>query len=179
MSFKTTGLALKMHIISLIHPEKSIRMMKFFTPLFLILFLMTGVGQAFGENLIKYRSKLNVKFTDFSSVDFKPLYQPGNPFDKISQVWKLQLDVNKRAGNQGWMRTKPPLYFGSIPEVMLKYQPDTVVQWGHTLRDLILLMRIDVKADNLTRQDISPRHENNNIFLANLNFSFLVDFWFK
>ncbi len=179
MNFKITGLALKMHIISLIHLEKSIHMMKFFTPLFFILFLMTGVGQAFGENLIKYPSKLNVKFADFSSIDFKPLYQPVNPFEKISQVWKLQLDMNKRADHQRWMGTKPILHFGSIPDVMLKYQPDTVVQWGHTLRDLILLMRIDVKADNLTRQDISPRHENNNFFLAKLNFSFLVDFWFK
>ncbi len=168
-----------MQITSLIHPEKSILMMKFFTPLFLILLLMTGVGQAFGENLIKYPHKLDVKFIDFSSVDFKPLYQPGNPFEKISQVWKLQLDMNKRADNQRWMGTKPILHFGSIPEVMLKYQPDTVVQWGHTLRDLILLMRIDVKADNFTRLDISSRHENNNFLLSNLNFNFLVDFWFK
>jgi hypothetical protein len=161
------------------HPEKGNQMMKFFTPLFLFLLLMTGVGQAFGENLIKYPEKLDIKLIDLSRVDFRSLYHPVYRLDKISQVWKLHLDMNKGAENQGQMGTKPILNFGSIPEVMFKYQPDTVVQWGHTLRDLILLMRIDVKADNLPRLDMSPRHENNNFFLANLNFNFLVDFWFK
>ena len=71
-------------------------MKKFFTPFFLILLMIAGAGQAFGENPIKYLGKLDIKFVDLLSVDFMSLYNPVDTLGKVSQIWKLQLEMDKR-----------------------------------------------------------------------------------
>lgn len=54
---------------------------------------------------------------------------------KLSQKWKFQLDMDHMIKNQRWSGPRPILNLGSVPEVLLKYQPDTVLQWGYTFAD--------------------------------------------
>jgi hypothetical protein len=61
----------------------------------------------------------------------------------------------------------------------LKYQSDAVLQWGYTLHDSILLLRIGVKAEDLKHIDFQTRRENNDLLNLHLNFNFLIDFWFR
>jgi hypothetical protein len=154
-------------------------MKNLFTPIFLILLLIAGAGQAFGENPIKYPGKLDIKFMDFRSVDFISLYNPVDTLSKVSQIWKLQLQMDKRIENQDWSGPRPMLNLGSIPEVLLKYQSDTVLQWGYSFKDLILLLRFGVKAEDFNYLDFQTRRENNTLLNVDLNFNFLIDFWFK
>ncbi len=141
--------------------------------------MIAGAGQAFGENPIKYLGKLDIKFIDFLSVDFMSLYNPVDTLGKVSQIWKLQLEMDKRIEKQDWSGPRPMLNLGSIPEVLLKYQSDTVLQWGYSFKDLILLLRFGVKAEDFNYLDFQTRRENNTLLNVNLNFNFLIDFWFK
>ena len=152
-------------------------MKKLFTPIFLVLLLTVGADQAFGENPIKYPGKLDIKFTDFRSLDFMSLYNPVNTLGKVSQIMRFQLEMDKRIENQAWAGPRPMLNLGSIPEVLLRYQSDTVLQWGYTFKDSILLLRFGVKAEDFNYLDFQPRPENSSPFHLNLNF--LIDFWFK
>lgn len=154
-------------------------MKRLFTPLFVILLLFTVAGKAFGENPKNYSGKLDIKFIDFLGADFKFLYNSIEPFSKVSQIWKLQPDNNQGTENRKRAGTKPILTLGSIPEALLKYQSDAVLQWGYTLHDSILLLRIGVKAEDLKYIDFQPRRENNDLLNLHLNFNFLIDFWFK
>lgn len=154
-------------------------MKKFFTPIFLILLLTVGAGQAFAENPIKYPGKLDIKFIDFRSLDFMSLYNPVDTVAKVSQIMRLQLEMDKRIENQNWSGPRPMLNLGSIPEVLLRYQSDTVLQWGYSFKDLILLLKFGVKAEDFNYLDLQTRRENNYLLNVNLNFNFLIDFWFK
>ena len=153
-------------------------MKKFFTPIFTILLLIAGAEQTFGENPLNYPRKLDIRFIDFLSVNFVSPYNPVDTFDKVSQIWKLQSE-NIKIESQDWSRGRPILNLGSVPEVLLKYQSDTVLQWGYSFRDLFLLLRIGVKAEDFNYLDLQPRREINYPFNLNLNFNFLIDFWFK
>jgi hypothetical protein len=154
-------------------------MKKLFTPLFLILLFVFGAGQAFGENPIKYPGQLDIKFVDLLSVDFMSLYNPADTLSKVSQIMRLQLEMDKRIENQDWSGPRPMLNLGSIPEVLLRYQSDTLLQWGYSFKDLILLLRFGVKAEDFKYLDFQTRQENNYLLNVNLNFNFLIDFWFK
>jgi len=154
-------------------------MKKLFTPLFLILLFVFGAGQAFGENPIKYPGKLDIKFIDFRSLDFTSLYNPVDTVSKVSKIMRLQLEMDKRIENQDWSGPRPVLNLGSIPEVLLRYQSDTVLQWGYSFKDLLLLLRFGVKAEDFNYLDFQTRRENNTLLNVNLNFNFLIDFWFK
>jgi hypothetical protein len=154
-------------------------MKKLFTPLFLILLFVFGAGQAFGDNPIKYPGKLDIKFVDLLSVDFMSLYNPADTLSKVSQIMRLQLEMDKRIENQDWSGPRPMLNLGSIPEVLLRYQSDTLLQWGYSFKDLILLLRFGVKAEDFKYLDFQTRQENNYLLNVNLNFNFLIDFWFK
>jgi hypothetical protein len=107
-----------------------------------------------------------------ASNDLKFVYNP-----VVSQIWKLQSDMNlgmnREANNQEWVHTSPVLYLGSIPEVVLKYQSNAVVQWGHTFRSSILLLRIGLKPEDLAHIDFRNKGDNP------YGFNFLIDFWFK
>ena len=168
-----------MHTFSYILSDRYGHMKKLFTPIFLILLLTFGAAQAFGENPIKYPGKLDLKFIDFRSLDFTSLYNPVDTVGKVSQIMRLQLEMDKRTENQDWSGPRPMLNLGSIPEVLLRYQSDTVLQWGYSFKDLILLLRFGVKAADFNYLDFQPRPENNDLFNLNLNFNFLIDFWFK
>jgi len=154
-------------------------MKRLFTPVFLILLLTVGAGQAFGENPIKYPGKLDIKFTDFRSLDFISLYNPVDTVSKVSHLMRLQLEMDKRIEKQDSPGPKPILHLGSIPEVLLRVQSDTVLQWGHSFKDLILLLRFGVKAEDFYYLELQTRRENNYLSNLNLNFNFLIDFWFK
>jgi hypothetical protein len=154
-------------------------MKRLFTPIFLILLLTIGAGQAFGENPIKYPGKLDIKFIDFRSLDFLSLYNPVDTVGKVSHLMRLQLETDKRIANQDSSGPKPMLNLGSIPEVLLKYQSDTVLQWGYSFKDLILLLRLGVKSEDFKDLEFQTRRENNYLSNLNLNFNFLIDFWFK
>jgi hypothetical protein len=154
-------------------------MKKLFTPFFLILLLLAGTQQALAENPTRYPGKLDVKFTEILSADFRHFRHPVDTLNRVTQVWKLHLDPNKDIDNRHQTGTKPILHLGSIPEVLLNYQSDTVFQWGYTLRDLILLLRIAVKAEGVDSFDFRAPRENNYLMNLNLNFNFLIDFWFK
>ena len=154
-------------------------MKKLFTPLFLILLFVFGGGQAFAENPIKYPEKLDIKFIDFRSLDFMSLYNPVDTVGKVSQIMRFQLGMDKRIENQDRSGPRPILNLGSIPEVLLRYQSDTVLQWGYSFKDLILLLRFGVKAEDFNYLDFQTRRENNYLLDVNLNFNFLIDFWFK
>jgi len=173
------GLALKMQPLLFILSNQHTRMKKLFTPIFLILLLTVGAGQAFGENPIKYPGKLDIKFIDFRSLDFTSLYNPVDTVGKVSQILRLQLEMEKRIENQDCSGPRPILNLGSIPEVLLRYQSDTVLQWGYSFKDLILLLRFGVKAEDFNYLDFQTRRENNYLLDVNLNFKFLIDFWFK
>jgi hypothetical protein len=132
---------------------------------------MTGV--AFADNdLIKYLGKFDIRVIDRVSNDLKFVYTP-----VVNQIWKLQLgmnlDMNKGAENQEWAHTRPAINLGSIPEVLLKYQSNAVVQWGHTFRNSILLLRIGLKPEDLAHIDFRNKADNA------YGFNFLIDFWFK
>ena len=172
-------LALKMHSFLYIPSNRYAHMKKLFTPLFLILLFIVGAGQAFGENPIKYPGKLDIKFIDFRSLDFISLYNPVDAIGKVSHIMRLQLEMDKRIENQDWSGPRPMLNLGSIPEVLLRYQSDTVLQWGYSFKDLILLLRFGVKAEDFNYLDFQTRRENNDLLNVNLNFKFLIDFWFK
>ena len=154
-------------------------MKKLFTPIFPILLLIAGAGQAFGENPIKYPGKFDIKFIDFRSVYLMSLYNPVDTLGKVSQIWKLQLETDQRIEKQDWPGPRPMLNLGSIPEVLLKNQSDTVLQWGYSFKDLILLLRFGVKAEDFDYLDFQTRRENNTLLNVNLNCNFLIDFWFK
>jgi hypothetical protein len=173
------GLALKMHSFLYIPSNQYAHMKKLFTPLFLILLFVFGAGQAFGENPIKYPGKLDIKFIDFRSLDFTSLYNPIDTVSKVSQIMRLQLEMDKRIENQDWSGPRPMLNLGSIPEVLLRYQSDTVLQWGYSFKDLILLLRFGVKAEDFNYLAFQTRRENNTLLNVNLNFNFLIDFWFE
>jgi hypothetical protein len=153
-------------------------MKKFFTPIFLILLLTTGAEQVFAENPIKYPGKLDTKFSDSLSANFMSLYNPVDIFDTVSRVWKLQSE-NQRIENQDGSRARPILNLGSVPDVLLKYQSDAVLQWGYSYRDLILLLRIGVKAEDFNHLDFQPRRENKHLIYRNPNLNFLIGFWLK
>jgi hypothetical protein len=128
---------------------------------------MTGV--AFADNeIMKYLEKFDIRFIDRASNDLKFVY---NPF--VNQMWKLQLDMNKGTENQESARTKTGLNLGSIPEVLLRYQSNTVLQWGHPFGNSVLLLRIGAKPEDLAHIDF--RNKADNAF----GFNFLIDFWFK
>jgi len=150
-----------------------------FTSIFLILLLTIGAGQAFGEDPIKYPGKLDIKFIDFRSLDFISLYNPVDTVAKVSHLMRLQLEMDKRIENQDSPGPKPILNLGSIPEVLLRYQSDAVLQWGYSFKDLILLLRFGVKAEDFNYLEFQTRRENNYLSNLNLNFNFLIDFWFK
>lgn len=154
-------------------------MKKRFTPLFLILLLVFGAGEAFGENPMKYPGKLDIKFIDFRSLDFMSFYFPIDTVGKVSQILRLQLEMDKSIGNQDGPGPRLMLNLGSIPEVLLRYQSDTVLQWGYSFKDLLLLLRFGIKAQDFNYLDFEPRSESNYLFNLNLNFNFLIDFWFK
>jgi hypothetical protein len=137
------------------------------TGISLFFLLMTGV--AFAENdIMKYLANLDLSVINRVSNDLKFAYNP-----VVNPVWKLQPDMNREAENQEWVHTSPVLYLGSIPEVVLKYQSNAVVQWGHTFRSSILLLRIGLKPEDLAHIDFRNKVENA------YGFNFLVDFWFK
>jgi hypothetical protein len=154
-------------------------MKKLFTPLFLILLFVFWVGQAFGESLIKYPGKLDIKFIDFRGLDFTSLYNPVDAVGKVTQIMRLQLQMDKTVENQDWPAPRPLLNLGAIPEALLRYPSDTVLQWGYSFKDLILLLRFGVKAEDFNYLDFETRPENNSPFNLNLNFNFLIDLWFK
>jgi len=153
-------------------------MKKCFTPIFLILLLTTGAEQVFAENPVNYPGNLDIKFSDSLSANFMSLYNPVDTFDTVSRIWKLQLE-NKSIENQDGSRARRILSLGSVPDVLLKYQSDTVLQWGYSFRDLILLLRIGLKADDFNYLDFQPRRENDYLIYRNLNYNFLIDFWLK
>jgi hypothetical protein len=150
-------------------------MNKFFTSIFFILLLMTGPGKAFGENPLNYPGKIDIKFPDFFAENSKSLFAPIDVLSKASYIRKLQFDINKGTESQEFTGTKFILHLGSIPKVLLNSQPDTVIQWGHNLRDLFLLLSIGVNMQDFNYLDIQRRRENNYIY----HFNFLIDFWFK
>ena len=154
-------------------------MKKRFTPLFLILLFIFGAGQAFGENPIKYPGKLDIKFIDFRSLDLVSLYNPVDAVTKLSQLIRLQLEMDKGIENQDWSGSRPILNLGSIPEVLLRYPSDTVLQWGYSFKDLVLLLRFGVKAEDFDYLEFQTPRDNNYLLDLNLNFNFLIDFWFK
>ena len=137
----------------------------------LFLLLMTRV--AFADNdIMKYLEQFDLRVIDRVSNDLKFVYNP-----VLNQIWKLQLDMNldmnKGAENQESAHTRPALNLGSIPEQLLKYQSNAVVQWGHTFRSSILLLRIGLKPEDLAHIDL--RNKGDNAY----GFNFLIDFWFK
>jgi hypothetical protein len=148
-------------------------MKKLFTPIFLILLLTMGAEQVFAEDSTKYPGKIDIKFSDSLSANFMSFYNPVDIFDTVSRVWKLQSE-SQRIENQDGLRARPILNLGSVPYVLLKYQSDAVLQWGYSYRDLILLLRIKVKAEDFNHLDFQPPRENNHL-ISNLNF--LIDFW--
>ena len=168
-----------MHPFRYILSDRYGHMKKLFTPIFLILLLTFGAAQAFGENPIKYPGKLDLKFIDFRSLDFTSLYNPVDTVGKVSQIMRLQLEMDKRTENQDWSGPRPMLNLGSIPEVLLRYQSDTVLQWGYSFKDLILLLRFGVKAEDFNYLNFQSLQENNTLSNVNLNFNFLIDLWFK
>lgn len=142
-----------------------------FTAISVFLLLLTGT--AFADNdIIKYLGKFNIRVIDRVSNDVKLVYHP-----VVNQVWKLQsnmnLDMNREANHLEWVHTTPVLYLGSIPEVVLKYQSNAVLQWGHTFRSSILLLRIGFKPEDVAHIDFRNKGENT------YGFNFLIDFWFK
>ena len=168
-------MALKMHSLLYIPSNPYAHMKKFFTPFFFILLLFTGAKEAFGENLLNYPGPLEIKLVDFLRSDLRLAYN----FSKASQIWKLQLENYQGAKNRQPTGIKPILNLGTFPDVLLKYQSDTVIQWGYTLHDLTLSLRIGVKAEDFNYLDFQTRRENNTLLNVNLNFNFLIDFWFK
>jgi hypothetical protein len=150
-------------------------MNKFFIPIFFILFLMTGFGKAFCENPLKYSGKLDIQFSDFIKGNFNSLFIPVDALNKASYLQTLQFDINKKTEDQEFTGTKFILHLGSIPKVLLNYQPDTVIQWGYNLRDLFLLLSFGVNTQDLNYLDFQRQGENNYIY----HFNFLIDFWFK
>jgi hypothetical protein len=174
-----SGLALKMHPFSYIPSNPYGYMTRPFTSIFLILLLTIVAGQAFGENPIKYPGKLDIKLMDFRSIDLMSLYYPVETVGKVSHLVRLQLETDKRIENHDSSGARPILNLGSIPEVLLRYQSDTVLQWGYSFKDLILLLRFGVKTEGFNYLEFQTRRENNYLSNANLNFNFLIDFWFK
>ena len=168
-----------MHSIPYILSDPYGHMKSLFTPILLILLLALGAGQAFGENPLKYPGKLDLKFMGFGSLNFMSLYHPVDTFGKVSQIMRLPLEMDKRIENQTWSGPRPMLNLGFIPEALLRDQSDTVLQWGYSFKDLILLLRFGVKAEEFNYLDFQSLRENNGLLNANLNFNFLIDFWFK
>ena len=179
ISYEITPSGIKNALFPSFHFDKAIRLKRIFTSFFLILLLLTGVGQALAEDPPNSRGKIDAIFTEILSADFKSLYNPLEPLNQVSQIWKSPLGLKKGAENQAWVGTKPILYFGSIPEAILKYQSDTLLQWGYSLPDLILSLRLGLKTGDVKYLDIQPGRENNNLFHLHLNFNFLIDLWFK
>jgi hypothetical protein len=173
------GLALKMQPFPYIPSDQYADMKRLFTPVILILLFVAGAGHAFGETPIKYPGKLDIKFKDFRSLDFMSLYNPVDTIGRVSQIMRLQLEMDKSIEKQDWSGPRPILNLGSIPKALLIYQSDTILQWGYSFKDLILLLRFGVKGEDFNYLDFQTRRENNTLLNVNLNFNFLIDFWFK
>jgi hypothetical protein len=128
---------------------------------------------------VKYPGRLDIKSPDFRSLGFMSLYNPVGTVTKVSQIMRLQLEMDKRTENQDGTGPKPMLNLGSIPEVLIRYQSDTVLQWGYSFRDLVLLLRFGIRAKDFDYLDFQTRREDTYLLDLNLNFNFLIDFWFK
>lgn len=139
----------------------------------MILLLITAAGEAFGDSPLKYQPKFDFRFGNFLRADFKSLMNPVHTLNIAPAIWKLQLNMNEDAETQESNGTKPILNLGSIPAALLKYESDTVLQWGHTLRDLTLLLRIGVRIEDFKQIDNQDKPENSYIL------NFMVDFWFN
>jgi hypothetical protein len=148
-------------------------MKKFILTILLTSALIAGPGTAFGQNQLKDPEKISLKLMDYLIADFKLLFPPIETFNRIGQTWKTQLNMSKPVEKQEWVGTKPILNLGSIPEAPLKYQPDTLLQWGYTLGSSVLLLRFGAKTEDLEHTDLQNRQDN--VYTLN----FLVDFWFK
>ena len=142
-----------------------------FTAISLFFLLMTGVALA-ENDIMQYLANLDLRVINRVGNDLKLVYNPVvNPIRKLES--DMNLDMNREAENQEWIHTSPVLYLGSIPEVVLKYQSNAVVQWGHTFQSSILLLRIGLKPEDLAHIDF--RNKRDNVY----GFNFLIDFWFK
>ena len=139
----------------------------------MILLLITAAGEAFGDSPLKYSAKFDFRFANFLRADFKSLMNPIHTFNSAPEICKLQLDTNEDAETRELNGTKPILNLGSIPAALLEYESDTVFQWGHSLRDLTLLLRIGVRMEDFKQIDNQDRPENSYIL------NFMIDFWFK
>jgi hypothetical protein len=135
--------------------------------------LIAGPGTAFGQNHLKNPEKTSLKLMDHLIADFKLVFPPIETLNRISQTWKFQLNTSKTAENQEWVGTKPILNLGSIPEAPLKYQPDTLFQWGYTLGSSVLLLRFGAKTEELEHTESQNRRD------SAYTLNFLIDLWFK
>jgi hypothetical protein len=138
----------------------------------IFLLLMTEVAFADDNDIMQYLENFHIRVIDRVNDDLKLVYNP-----VIEQIWKLQLDINldmnRGPENQESAHTRPALNLGTIPEVLLKYQSNAVVQWGHPFRNSILLLRIGLKPEDLAHIDF--RNKGDNAY----GFNFLIDFWFN
>jgi hypothetical protein len=164
-----------MHLINQVFHYENTNMKKLFTLFSLILLLIAGVEQAFGQNRITYPAKLDIEFVDFLRADLKFSHNTCEPFTTVLQTSKLQLAHNQDAENREWTGSKPILTLGSIPDILLKYQSGTLLQWGYTLRDRVLSLRIGARAEDSGHIDFKGGREKNDIINFRINF----DFWFK
>jgi hypothetical protein len=148
-------------------------MKKLILTIFLVLALITWAGKAFGENDFKNPGKTNFKLMDHLFADFKFMFYPIETLNRMSQTWTFQLNMSKPAENEEWVGAKPILNLGYVPEGPLRYQPDTLFQWGYTLGSSVLLLRFGAKTEDL--EQIDSQSERDNTYILN----FLIDFWFK
>lgn len=154
-------------------------MKKRLIPVIFMLLLIFGSGEVLGQHPTKYPGTLDIESADFENNHFIFLYHPVDMLSKFSQKLKIQLEMDQMIKNQRWSGPRPILNLGSVPEVLLKYQPDTVLQWGYTFRDLFLLLRLCIRVEDFNPLHLKPRQEDYSPFDLNLNFNFLIDFWFK
>lgn len=140
-----------------------------------ILLLLTSATGAFGQNLLSFPETLEIELIDFLRPDFKLAYHLVRP----SRAWTLFSGNYEGAVDRIRAERRPIITLGSIPDVLFKYQSDTLFQWGYPLRYSILSLRIGVKADDLEDHHPQPRRGNGDILNLYLNFNFLIDIWFK
>jgi hypothetical protein len=164
-----------MHLINRVFHYENTNMKRLFTLFSLILLLMAGVEEAFGQNRITYPAELDIKFVDFLRADLKFPHHTCEPFTTALQISKLQLAHNQDAENREWTQSKPILTLGSIPDILLKYQSGTLLQWGYALGHLVLSLRIGGRAEDSGHIDLKGGPEKNDITHFRINF----DFWFK
>ncbi len=154
-------------------------MKKVFTAVSLLLLLTVGATEALGENPSPSARTLDIELTDSGRIGLLSIYERLDMVGKFSQIWKLKLDAGKTIKNQNGARARPALTLGAFSDALLNYQPDTILQWGHSFRNLILSLRFGVKADGLNEVNFKHGSEVNDLFNLNLNFNFLIDVWFK